>query len=47
MSRLNEKAITGHPIQIEALEDGLTEMFISTSDACDDSIYGLAETGFH
>lgn len=32
MSKLNGKAIIGHPIQIEALEDGCSETLISASD---------------
>ncbi|KAJ8451364.1 hypothetical protein Cgig2_017755 [Carnegiea gigantea] len=32
MSRLNGKAIIGHPIQVEALEDGSTDILESTSD---------------
>ncbi|KAF2288030.1 hypothetical protein GH714_004000 [Hevea brasiliensis] len=32
MSKLNGQAIIGHPIQIEALEDGSSETLISTSD---------------
>ncbi|KNA25560.1 hypothetical protein SOVF_005550 [Spinacia oleracea] len=32
MSRLNGKAIIGHPIQIETLEDGSTDILVSTSD---------------
>ncbi|XP_057970749.1 uncharacterized protein At1g51745 isoform X3 [Malania oleifera] len=32
MSRLNGKAIIGHPIQIEALEDGSSETLLSTAD---------------
>lgn len=32
MSRLNGKAIIGHPIQIEALEDGSTDILVSLSD---------------
>lgn len=35
-SRLNGKAIIGHPIQIETLDDGLTDILVSTSDACSD-----------
>ncbi|EEF42331.1 uncharacterized protein At1g51745 [Ricinus communis] len=34
MSKLNGKAIIGHPIQIEALEDGSSEAVISTNDYC-------------
>ncbi|CAO2821638.1 unnamed protein product [Amaranthus hypochondriacus] len=33
MSRLNGKAIIGHPIQIETLEEGSTDILVSTSDA--------------
>ncbi|KAF2306651.1 hypothetical protein GH714_020097 [Hevea brasiliensis] len=32
MSKLNGKAIVGHPIQIEALEDGSSETLISAND---------------
>lgn len=32
MSRLNGKAIVGHPIQIEALEDGSSEMLLTSND---------------
>lgn len=32
MSKLNGKAIIGHPIQIEALEDGSAEALLSTDD---------------
>ncbi|KAK9724087.1 hypothetical protein RND81_05G047200 [Saponaria officinalis] len=32
MSKLNGKAIIGHPIQIESLEDGSTDMLLSTSN---------------
>ncbi|XP_050212354.1 uncharacterized protein At1g51745 [Mercurialis annua] len=32
MSKLNGKAVIGHPIQIEALEDGSSENVISTND---------------
>ncbi|XP_050385137.1 uncharacterized protein At1g51745 isoform X2 [Argentina anserina] len=32
MSKLNGKAIIGHPIQVEALEDGLSNTFLSTYD---------------
>lgn len=34
VSRLNGKAIIGHPIQIETLDDGSTDFFVTTSDAC-------------
>lgn len=40
MSRLNGKAIIGHPIQIEALEDGSSEMFLSTNNDCREAIDG-------
>lgn len=32
MSRLNDKSIVGHPIQIEALEDGSSEMLLSSNE---------------
>eukprot|EP00262_Sarcandra_glabra_P022006 TRINITY_DN9527_c0_g2_i2.p1 TRINITY_DN9527_c0_g2~~TRINITY_DN9527_c0_g2_i2.p1 ORF type:complete len:539 (+),score=114.44 TRINITY_DN9527_c0_g2_i2:174-1619(+) len=32
MSRLNGKAIIGHPIQIETLEDGSSDLLLSTGD---------------
>ncbi|KAL9240222.1 hypothetical protein vseg_014467 [Gypsophila vaccaria] len=32
MSKLNGKAIIGHPVQIESLEDGSTDMILSTSN---------------
>ena len=32
MSRLNGKAIIGHPIQVEALEDGSTDILVSTDN---------------
>ncbi|CAA0813099.1 Tudor/PWWP/MBT superfamily protein [Striga hermonthica] len=32
MSKLNGHAIVGHPIQIEALENGLTETYVSSTD---------------
>ncbi|XP_074302342.1 uncharacterized protein LOC141633870 [Silene latifolia] len=35
MSKLNGKAIIGHPIQIETLKDGSTEILMSTSDESD------------
>ncbi|XP_043695355.1 uncharacterized protein At1g51745-like [Telopea speciosissima] len=35
MSRLNGKAIVGHPIQIEALEDGATDKLFSTHGGFD------------
>lgn len=41
MSRLNGKAIIGHPIQIETLEDGLTDILVSTSDACGNERYEI------
>ncbi|XP_057542880.1 uncharacterized protein LOC130821215 [Amaranthus tricolor] len=34
MSWLNGKAIIGHPIQIETLVDGSTDIFVTTSYAC-------------
>lgn len=39
MSRLNGKAIIGHPIQIETLEDGSTDTIALTNDACDNVRY--------
>ncbi|KAL2921493.1 hypothetical protein RDABS01_012984 [Bienertia sinuspersici] len=39
MSRLNGKAIIGHPIQIETLDDGSTEILVLTNDACDNVKY--------
>ncbi|GAB4826408.1 hypothetical protein Ancab_009273 [Ancistrocladus abbreviatus] len=33
MSKLDGKAIIGHPIQIETLEDGSTDVLLSTTDA--------------
>ncbi|XP_072989049.1 uncharacterized protein [Typha latifolia] len=33
MSRLNGKAIIGHPVQIEILEDGSTDLLVSDDDA--------------
>ncbi|OVA12072.1 PWWP domain [Macleaya cordata] len=32
MSRLNGKAIVGHPVQIEALEDGSSDLFFTNED---------------
>ncbi|XP_021762067.1 uncharacterized protein At1g51745-like [Chenopodium quinoa] len=39
MSRLNGKAIIGHPIQIETLEDGSTDIIVSACDVYGDVRY--------
>ncbi|XP_058103903.1 uncharacterized protein At1g51745-like isoform X2 [Magnolia sinica] len=36
MSRLNGKAIVGHPVQIEAMEDGSSDLLLSTNDFGED-----------
>ncbi|KAK9272296.1 hypothetical protein L1049_002667 [Liquidambar formosana] len=45
MSRLNGKAIIGHPIQIEALEDSSSEILLSTKDDFgNDAFYNEGDT---
>ncbi|KAK9144173.1 hypothetical protein Sjap_004076 [Stephania japonica] len=39
MSRLNGKAIIGHPVQIEVLEDGSTDLILSMNDDDDQTDY--------
>jgi hypothetical protein len=41
MSRLNGKAIVGHPIQIEIVEDGSTSVFLPDMDSGPDDSSGL------
>jgi hypothetical protein len=41
MSRLNGKAIVGHPVQIEIVEDGSTSIFLSDMDSEPDDGSGL------
>lgn len=36
MSRLNGKAIVGHPVQIETLTDGSSELLLSRDDLCEE-----------
>ena len=44
MSKLNGKAIIGHPIQIEALEDGSAETLLSTVDDFDNEVFNNENT---
>lgn len=44
MSKLNGKAIIGHPIQIEALEDGSAETLLSTVDDFDNDVFNNENT---
>lgn len=37
MSRLNGKAIIGHPVQIEAMEDGSSDFLLSANDFCEEA----------
>lgn len=41
MSRLNGKAIVGHPVQIEIVEDGSTSVFLPDTDSGPDDSSGL------
>lgn len=44
MSKLNGKAIIGHPIQIEALEDGSAETLLSMVDDFDNEVFNNENT---